>query len=377
MRTGAPHLASLERRHWLGRGDHSTESESSCFSAPPAAHHKSVRPRRLASVPLFHFSSLARRSLVSRPHSPQPRMESNQSAARAARRFLDERVRDDWEWPQKPDCWSASDEEVRRATVFRERYYGDSSPESSDDEAATDPYKFDSPDSIGHALERKVQRRKRRRRAALEHEMKENEGLRIWVERRDAWTGAAAVRKYAMQRAAATTSTVEATVGSIDPTSSDASTPMDTDSQSSSRDDEPASVEPLVPLARPFLADNAIRKSITPKTYPDIFNKIVLSARTPSVPINLSDMTKALVQGWQENGEWPPKAAALDPLAGKKRAALAGVKADNGTEPFLSHHPHLQKGMDSVKRIFHLNGHHHETHHETHHEGGHGEANNG
>lgn len=299
-------------------------------------------------------------------------MENNQSASRAARRFLDERVRTDWSWPDVPDPWAQSDEEVRDVTTLRERYYGDSSPSETEDEAAdgADPYKFDNPDSIGDAVELKALSRKRKRRLALEDEMKVNEGLRIFVERRDAWTGVASVKKYGtaarlanVQNAVQATETERSPSITADISSSNAPTPMSVDSQASAptaHDDTlPTTVattdEPLVPVAPRLLADNAIRKSITPRAYPDIFNKIVVSSRTPSVPINLSDMTKALVAGWKENGEWPPKATPLDPLAGKKRFALAAVRAENG-EPFLAHHPHLQKGMESVRKIFHLNG---------------------
>ncbi|KAF2256976.1 hypothetical protein BU26DRAFT_513706 [Trematosphaeria pertusa] len=310
-------------------------------------------------------------------------MEHNQTASRSARRFLEDRVRDDWDWPKLPECWSASDEEVRGITSFRERYYGESSPSESDDDAAADPYKFDSPDSIGDAVERKALNRKRKRRAALEEEMKENEGLRMWVERRDAWTGAAAVIKYGTKRPGNSSSTVEGglrqTATSTEDhasSSSEPSTPMDVDSDAPSRDGaRPTTIEPLIPVAHSLLPDNPIRRSITPKAYSDIFNKIVMSSRTPSVPINLADMTRALVQGWQENGEWPPKAAPLDPLAGKKRAAIANVKMEHENMQFLAHHPHIQKGMESVKKILHLNGHHHE--HSSHHEGGHGNGDNG
>ncbi|KAJ4297841.1 hypothetical protein N0V90_005737 [Kalmusia sp. IMI 367209] len=300
-------------------------------------------------------------------------MENNQSASRAARRFLDDRVRTDWSWPNVPACWSASDEEVRGISEFRERFYGDSSPSASEDEDVGDPYKFDSPDSIGDAVERKVQNRKRKRRTALEDEMKDNEGLRIFIQRRDAWTGVASVKKYGTQRpkkAEQQTAEAEHSPSMLaEISSSNAPTPMSVDSQASAAHDAtPATQEPLVPVAHRLLPDNAIRKSISPKTYPDIFNKIVVSSRSPSVPINLADMTKALVEGWKENGEWPPKAAPLDPLAGRKRAAIASVKAESG-EPFLAHHPHLQKGMDSVRKIFHLNG--------PPREGGHGPGNAG
>lgn len=298
-------------------------------------------------------------------------MENNQSASRAAQRFLRDRVRTDWSWPDTPDAWSHSDEEVRGVVSLRERFYGDSSSEAEDEGAdGNDPYKFDSPDSIGDAVDRKARRKKRHRRAALEEEMKVNEGLRTFVERRDAWTGVASVNKYGSAGRPAKTQDAAQTVQpepspslSAEISSSNAPTPMSVDSQLSAAaaHDEafraavvPAA-EPLVPVAPPLLADNAIRKSITPRAYPDIFNKIVVSSRTPSVPVNLADMTKALVAGWKENGEWPPKAAPLDPLAGKKRTALAAVRAENG-EAFLAHHPHLQKGMDSVRKIFHLNG---------------------
>ncbi|KAF4944850.1 hypothetical protein F66182_18639, partial [Fusarium sp. NRRL 66182] len=49
-----------------------------------------------------------------------------------------------------------------------------------------DPYRFESPD----AIKTSVLERGRRRRADLEQEMMWNPGLRFYVERRDAWTGA-------------------------------------------------------------------------------------------------------------------------------------------------------------------------------------------
>ncbi|KAF2708447.1 hypothetical protein K504DRAFT_382120 [Pleomassaria siparia CBS 279.74] len=267
-------------------------------------------------------------------------MENNQSASRAARRFLSDRVRKDWDWPNMPDCWSASDEEVRGISEFRERYYGSSSSDHEPESDTEDPYKFDSPDSIGDAVERKLQARKRRKRRLLEQEAQSNPGLANFVAQRDAWTGAAAVRKYGTQRPAKSAPTEEGD---------------DTITAN-------ALAEPLIPVAPPLLQGNSIRSSITPKVYPDIYTKIVMSSRTPLVPINLADMTKALVQGWKDNGEWPPKAGPLDPLVGRKRA-LASVKMDHGDGQFLAHHPHVKKGMDSVKRILHLNGNGHGPEH--------------
>ncbi|KAF2659404.1 hypothetical protein K491DRAFT_712684 [Lophiostoma macrostomum CBS 122681] len=273
-------------------------------------------------------------------------MENNQSAARAARRFLTERVRDDWDWPNTPECWSASDEEVRGVTEFRERYYGTTTPEpeSAASSADPDPYKFDTPDSIGDAVELKNGARKRKRRVAQEDEMEWNEGLTCFVARRDAWTGAEAVKQHIAK--------TRLKDGPATTPNADSEDTLTNEPESSAIND---AADPLIPLALPLLPDNPIRASIKPKTYTDIYNNIVVAGRSPSVPINLSDMTRALVHGWKESGEWPPKAAPLDPLAGRKRAAV-GIGADEGQ--FLAHHPHMKRGMDSVKRIFHLSANH-------------------
>ena len=275
-------------------------------------------------------------------------METNQTAARNARRFLTDRVRTDWDWPDVPEAWSASDEEVRGVSEFRERYYGttesdsekDPKPESS---GAANPYKFDTPDSVAKSVELKAKERSRRRRAVQDEEAAWNEGLREFVERRDAWTGAAAVRKVGIAQGKGKKA--------VEPGETAVPAP-----ESSSTSNDPA--DPLIPVALPLLPDNPIRASIKPSAYTDIYNNIVVTGRTPSVPVNLSDMTRALVEGWKQNGEWPPKQGPLDPLAGRKRATLAGTRLDHGDGPFLSHHPHVRRGVDSVKRILHLNSHH-------------------
>jgi hypothetical protein len=276
-------------------------------------------------------------------------MESNQTAARAAKRFLQDRVRSDWAYPEAPPVWSASDEQVRDAQDFRERYYGES--ESSDSSAGdeTGPYKFDSPDAIGDAVTQTREARRKRRRERLEDEMQHNEGLRIWVERRDLWTGAASVNKYAARRR---------------PTSSTSAVEEKGPDRDTHLPPEPLSLPNMdsdtfdvVPVAPRLLDSNPIRASITPKAYSDIYQKIVASSRTPSVPINLADMTKALVQGWKDSDEWPPRPGLIDPLIGKKRGTTGtAVNAHHGG--FINRHPHLGKGVDSVKRILHLNGSH-------------------
>jgi hypothetical protein len=272
-------------------------------------------------------------------------MESNQTAARAAKRFLQDRVRTDWAYPDAPPSWSASDEEVRDAHDFRERYYGESESSDSHAEAAPEPYKFDSPDSIGDAVAQTRDARRKRRKERLEEEMLQNEGLRIWVERRDMWTGAASVKKYGTRRRAKSTA-VEGQAQKDDLTVESEPQPTDTTL--------PDTFD-VVPVAPRLLDSNPIRASINPKAYSDIFQKIVVSARTPSVPINLADMTKALVQGWKDSDEWPPRIGFLDPLVGKKRS-IAATTANGHQGGFMNRHPHIEKSVDSVKRILHLNG---------------------
>jgi hypothetical protein len=96
-----------------------------------------------------------------------------------------------------------------------------------------------------------------------------NEGLRTYIERRDAWSGAR-------------------------------TTP------------EP---KILVPIAPPLLQSRA---SILPATYSTLYTKIVVQSTTPNIPVNLSTIVSALVQGWKKDGEWPPKGE-------------AGVSAGGGT----------------------------------------------
>lgn len=300
-------------------------------------------------------------------------MENNQSAARAAKRFLDDRIRNDWSYPEMPPHWEHSDEEVRNAVDFRERYYGESDSSDSDIEPTTgaskdtahDAYKFNSPDAIGDAVDLTRETRRKRRRMRLEDEMAENEGLRIWVERRDAWTGASSVRKYGTHRSTHSKPSPPPAVPQHD-SGNGAQDTMQLDPTPETNIETPSTSD-LLPVAPRLLASNPIRASITPKAYPDIYAKIVSSSRTPSVPINLADMTKALVQGWKDTNEWPPKVGPVDPLAGRKRGIAGvlgggrdglGIGMGRGEGGFIHRHPHLEKGVGSVRKILHLNGGH-------------------
>jgi hypothetical protein len=311
-------------------------------------------------------------------------MNENQSAARHARRFLAEHVRSDWDWPSVLPAQPFSDERPDSPLEYRERYYGTTSGSESglgepEVAGAKDPYKFDSPDSIATAIWERREQRKRKRQQAFEDECRWNEGMAVFAKRRDVWTGAVAsgangkmevegeaegdaeAEQRKLKKQGDDRQGVGATVTHRSPTTSSSESAMM--STAPSTPIRPPDGGLLIPIAKPMLASNAIRKSITPKAYPDIYNKVVLSSRTPSVPINLADMTKAIVQGWKDNGEWPPKTTPLDPLMGKRKSALDGVhhspKEVNRINPeatFLSNHPHVKKGVESVKRVFRLSG---------------------
>src|SRR5579871_3764700 len=136
----------------------------------------------------------------------------SQQAVREITRKLQETVRSDWEYPQ-PSVHTAISPYAGEPSEYRERYYGSTDEEdeeegdgnvhqrqeSSEDEEY-DLYQFDSPDSVGKIIERKLQRRKSRKRKALEDELQYNEGLCFFLHRRNAWTGAMTETEIETQR---------------------------------------------------------------------------------------------------------------------------------------------------------------------------------
>ncbi|KAK7553464.1 hypothetical protein IWX49DRAFT_496498 [Phyllosticta citricarpa] len=276
-------------------------------------------------------------------------MEShNQAAAREARRFLADRVRNDWSFPDTPQPWDSSDGELRGVHEFRERFYGSTDDDTSDNTK----FRFEHPDGVADEMADRALRRKRRRRRRLLAEMQWNEGLATFIAQRDAWTGATAARKHLRRKA----SDVAAAAATTTTTTNAPAT--NTTSTSNGNDD--TDYEPPLPVAPRLLPHNPIRDSITPRSYPDIYSKIVLQSQTPKVPINLKDMTTALVSGWKADGEWPPKPSPADPLVGaarnsnSKTGRIPGAGVVGGG--FLSHHPHVKRGVDSVRKVFRLSG---------------------
>ncbi|KAI2692042.1 hypothetical protein LCP963914a_136 [Penicillium roqueforti] len=110
--------------------------------------------------------------------------------------------------------------------------------------------------------------------------------------------------------------------------------------------------EPLCPVAPPFISnDNPIRATINPAIYPSIYTKVVVQGMTPTVPVNLAHLTKAMVQGWKADGQWPPKPA-----------VTSIVLADDASVPKKTTEdapPARRKNSitNAVKKVFHFGTH--------------------
>ncbi|GAE00111.1 hypothetical protein NFIA_088110 [Paecilomyces variotii No. 5] len=261
--------------------------------------------------------------------------------------------------------------------------------------------------------------RRRRRGRQLEEEMRWNIGLRIWVERRNAWSGArtrAHVKHTSGAQAAPSAaqevdqkntekpplvrplssestgsrSTVpaegeergdQASQPSSDASSlvpetevlslsenqdatskeaevSSAGTATEEEqSTTEEKDDYDDPNEPLVPLVRPLLPEsNPIRSSIKPSLYPSIYSKIVVQGLTPTVPINLADVTRAMVEGWKADGQWPPKPTPQAP--GDNIAVRRKANAANNTN--LNDEKKRSHGVaGAMKKVLGFSGIHH------------------
>ena len=246
----------------------------------------------------------------------------NDEAVRTAKQQIRAKLREDWTWPSTsspPDVLDSEDAVIE----WRERD-SDSSLASTPRDNSPDPYKYDSPDS----LHQPVLSRKRKRKHRLEEEMERNDGLRIYVERRDAWAGA---RTRPGTPPPAIESPFESPYSQArPPTSGTGSTPL--------------SPRTVVPVAPPILpSDHPIRATVQPATYPQIYSKIIIQALVPTVPINLKDVVSSLVVGWKKDGDWPPKSEA-------EKAGLAQAAA--GGEGMGMGHPRkaVRRSVGKVKR---------------------------
>jgi hypothetical protein len=311
------------------------------------------------------------------------RMPSNKSeAARSAKRLLLSVVRDDWTYPPA-EPQPTLDSVDREALDYRVREEGSSDPEPLSDEpydardpmvfTDSDPYKFENPDSIA----RTIGERKRKRRKLFKDELGWNEGLKTWVDRRNAWCGAVEQRSgkpmSEMRSAQDDRCELSATIDSSIPLSplsqlSASSSSVVHSGPESEEDGELEGLEegrgPLLPVYPSLLpADNLIRCSIKPTMYPVIYSKVVVQSLTPTVPVRLPDMIGALVQGWKSEGNWPPKSAvpssSIIQEGGRRTSELLKFRR---RESAVAEKGRMRKGVGAVKKVLGLRNSNGETH---------------
>ncbi|KAL9611272.1 MAG: hypothetical protein Q9167_004069 [Letrouitia subvulpina] len=266
------------------------------------------------------------------------------AAAQAAKREILANVREDWVWPCPLNSSIPTFPRRRNSTQWCEREIDPSTPPSrSPSPSQPDPYKFDSPESVGNTVEA----RGWKKRKLIQEEMQWNEGLKCFVERRDAWTGAEARPEDQDEGQESNVQTQNSVADpehpsptselgyvivhrgrnhiSPEPGSSPALETSDPSTSSkaqnlsllnSSADAQPSSgplliasakSSLLIPLAPPLLtsSEHPDLSPVTPAVYPAIYSKVVIQGINPAFPINLGHMVSALVQGWKKDGEWP------------------------------------------------------------------------
>ncbi|PYH99573.1 hypothetical protein BO71DRAFT_300088, partial [Aspergillus ellipticus CBS 707.79] len=393
--------------------------------------------------------------------------DSRDNAIREAKRYVREIVRNDWVFEQSTDAGTPSiatpetpDQDVLE---WRLREYDSSGSELEPQPspaigAPSQPHPGYDASDLSSPLATPLgddSERRRKRRRQMEDEMRWNEGLRTWVERRDAWSGALTkddirAKKLAKQAAAAaatssSTSDPQRQSASIPATSptlsassfnSQADLALRTEASLSIADDqqqqqqqqqqlpplashgeepstaaeqpppalppthqpdtdtmitEPESTtqpqyteEPLIPVVPSLISNtNPIRASITPAMYPSIYSKVVVQGLTPTVPINLADVTKAMVQGWRSDGQWPPKPANTNlvlqddaTVRRKPEDELPASPSAGDAKPPSSPESKRRSGVASaVRKVFHFSGFH--PHHPFHRRGSSSQQNDG
>ncbi|KAG9851862.1 hypothetical protein KCU98_g1169, partial [Aureobasidium melanogenum] len=260
-------------------------------------------------------------------HAPQPVATApvaSTSATPNARDRVNEHIR------QNPTTFLQEEPAPDRATEWRPRYYSDGEDSASDNDDNHTPAAYDTPDSVGRDLEARKERRRRRRQQRFEDEMKENIGLAHWSAQRNKWTGAQDRSTLAQQNISA------AKLSPGQPQSPQTRSPAHTTFSSSTLTEAIPDTDLSIPVAPPLLPGDPIRDRINEKAYSDIYTKVILQGRTPSIPISLTDVTRSLVHGWKEEGQWPPKPTPAEPSLVKKNShpRLKGVFKQLG-KPFM------------------------------------------
>ena len=234
------------------------------------------------------------RKRLSNSSAPPADKKAHETAVRAAKAEIREKLREDWEWPfsETLSCLPLPLDSEEISWVERE----------SDDELSPPP----NPPDPNFPDDQSPECRKRKRYTVLHEEMSWNDGMRNFVQRRDAWTCARTQEN---------------------PPFTDPFSP----GLDQADDSDPTSQQPttLLPIAPPLLPpSNVIRRSITPATYPSLYSKIVVRGLAPTVPVNLGDMTRAMVEGWKRDGDWPPKPG--EPDGGASGRSTVGRNGSTG-----------------------------------------------
>ncbi|KAB8069822.1 hypothetical protein BDV29DRAFT_182060 [Aspergillus leporis] len=376
--------------------------------------------------------------------------EARDSAIRDAKRYVRDIVRNDWTFQPSSDTGAPASVSPplpeQEVTEWRLRIYDSSgseleplsSPTLASPASGYDSAQLESPNLSWHGEERSERRRKRRRQ--MEEEMRWNEGLRTWVERRDAWTGARPREEIVARRqqrlaqevpsrplssasedanagdlasrteaslsiaekdgsevqpaakeqnhkdstetgiteagtalrdatatTATTTTIVDATTPAPAPATAAATAIASSVAHQGSEED------PFIPVVPSLIStSNPIRASITPSMYPSIYSKVVVQGLTPTVPINLADVTKAMVQGWKSDGQWPPKPATTSIVLQDTATVPKIQDAQASGEAPPSPESKRRSGVASaVRKVLHFSGFHPHPFHRRSSHGGH------
>ncbi|EGX47864.1 hypothetical protein AOL_s00081g191 [Orbilia oligospora ATCC 24927] len=184
------------------------------------------------------------------------------------------------------------------------------------DDEPRSAYRFHDPNTIGGSKATKEER-KARRRKDLEDEMKWNDGLRIWIERRDLWTQADKNGRVPIGKSKF--EDVSPTTANINPLDLDAIRFQDGFSYRAKWKNELLTLTPN--YAR---YQNPFYDAIIPDAYPQLYQRIIIKSNTPTIPINLQHMTNALIEGWKADGQWPPKPSRPEASITKKKTVSVG-----------------------------------------------------
>jgi hypothetical protein len=282
----------------------------------------------------------------------------------AIKSILAAKVRTDWDFPKQDDyvdlqvADALPDADSEGALEWTER--ADWASEVSEGEEVGTP-KTEAPEkprrtsffrshsqleSVGETLRQSVEKRKLRRQKRLNAELDYNEGLRCFVARRNAWTGAKRVKH---RRGNAPLALHTAGDASKSPARSEGHTEEKDGNEADSEDEE--IVDTFIPIAPPMLPPSTpMRKNMTSRAYGTIYDKVILQSQTPFCPINLGTVVNSCVHGWKRDGEWPPKGTEPDAFLSRRKAAPNG----NGQTSAA------QKGVfrRSLNRVFGGGGNH-------------------